>query len=109
MSKKDQEEIADRLAGLRAKAKPKYQLTESLKFADDYRRIGAKTSTCLQMKDLFEVSVRGFTPAQWTHVTKCKDCIVAYGHYMKLRRAEARTKLGLDMTGVPLPDMDRLK
>ena len=87
----------------------KYQMPESLKFKGNFTRLGAKTSYCLRLCELFEASSRGFTDHQWAHVSRCKDCIIAYSNYMKLRRAEARDKLKLSMDYVPLPDMNRLK
>lgn len=86
-----------------------YKLPERLKFKGNATRLGDKSDNCLQLRDLFEVSVRGFTPQQFAHREKCSDCKMAYNHYMKLRRANARHALKLSMKGVPLPDMDRLK
>ena len=86
-----------------------YQVPEKLKFKGNVTRLGNKSDNCLTMGELFEVSVRGWTPKQAVHIVKCWECKMAYGHYMKLRRAVSREKLKLSMKGVPLPDMDRLK
>jgi len=86
-----------------------YKPPEALKFKGNATRLGDKSDNCLTLGELFDVSTRGFTPKQWSHVEKCMDCKLAYGHYMKLRRAYARDQLKLSMKGVPLPDMDRLK
>ena len=86
-----------------------YRPPEHVKFKGNVTRLGNKSDNCLVLGDLFEVSVRGWTPKQAVHVNACLECKLAFGHYMKMRRAIARDKLKLSMNGVPLPDMDRLK
>lgn len=86
-----------------------YRPPEHLKFKGNATRLGDKSDNCLELRDLFVISTRGFTPKQFAHAEKCEGCRMAYRHYMKLRRAYARQQLELSMKGVPLPDMDRLK
>ena len=86
-----------------------YKLPAHLKFKGNVTRLGDKSDNCLMLGDLFGISIKGFTPKQFAHIQQCIDCKLAYGHYMKLRRAHAREQLKLGMKGVPLPDMGRLK
>jgi len=86
-----------------------YSIAESLKFKGNKTKLGAKTSSCLELSQLFEASMRGFRPDQSVHLAQCPDCVNAYVSYLRLRRAEARDKLKLSMRGVPLPDMSKLR
>jgi hypothetical protein len=88
---------------------PDYTLPDALKFKGGAVRLGSRTSHCLMLRDLYVISCRGFTPRQYRHIQECMPCRQAYSHYMKLRRAEARDKLGLHMNNVGLPDMDKLR
>lgn len=88
----------------------KIEPNKNLEYRGNHTRLGDKTSFCLQLKDLFNISTVGFTPTQHAHVRECHSCRMAYSHYMKLRRAEARENRGLKhFYKYMMPDMSRLK
>ena len=60
------------------------------------KKVGARGPDCLMLKELFTISVRGFTPAQHAHIVRCMECRTAYNAFMRIKRDEARMRDGFE-------------